>query len=411
MPRNGSGVYTLPAGNPVVTGTTISSTVQNNTMSDVASELTNSIAADGQKVPTANLPMGGFRHTGVSNATARDQYASAGQVQDGALQWLSTVGGTADVITASTIPAFTAYTTGQSFTLIAGGTNTTNVTININGLGAKAVTKNGATPLAAGDIVSGGVYKIVYDGTQFVLASNASTLAGFRNLLVNGNFLINQRAYVSGAATTGANQYTLDRWRVVTLGQSLVFAASGNGNQITAPAGGVEQVIEAANIIGGTYTLNWTGTATATVNGVACLKGGNVTLPANTNATVRLIGGTASKVQLEPGTMANSFEQRPVSTEYQLCRWYFQSVLAAGIAASSNFALAAGNTLYCTYSLPVPMRATPTSSSTAVWSTQNVPSPTIATTFDKILLSATSTIAGNCFFTGASGQISLSAEL
>ncbi len=37
MSRNGSGVYSLPAGNPVVTNTTISYTWANSTMNDLAS--------------------------------------------------------------------------------------------------------------------------------------------------------------------------------------------------------------------------------------------------------------------------------------------------------------------------------------------------------------------------------------
>ena len=59
MPRNGSGTYTLPAGNPVVTGTVISSTVHNNTMTDVADELTNSVDKDGQTVITGTLDFNG----------------------------------------------------------------------------------------------------------------------------------------------------------------------------------------------------------------------------------------------------------------------------------------------------------------------------------------------------------------
>ena len=70
MPRNGSGTYSLPAGNPVVTGTTISSTWANNTLSDISTALTGSIARDGQSPPTANIPMGGFKLTGLAAATA-----------------------------------------------------------------------------------------------------------------------------------------------------------------------------------------------------------------------------------------------------------------------------------------------------------------------------------------------------
>ena len=52
MPFNGSGTYTLPAGNPVVTNTTISSTVHNNTMSDIATALSSVLVNDGQQVIT-----------------------------------------------------------------------------------------------------------------------------------------------------------------------------------------------------------------------------------------------------------------------------------------------------------------------------------------------------------------------
>lgn len=55
MSRNGSGTYTLPAGNPVVTGTTISSTWANNTLQDMATAITGSIAADGQTPITGAL--------------------------------------------------------------------------------------------------------------------------------------------------------------------------------------------------------------------------------------------------------------------------------------------------------------------------------------------------------------------
>lgn len=47
MPRNSGGVYSLPAGNPVVTSTTISSTWANTTLSDLATAMTASVARDG----------------------------------------------------------------------------------------------------------------------------------------------------------------------------------------------------------------------------------------------------------------------------------------------------------------------------------------------------------------------------
>ncbi|WP_288843937.1 hypothetical protein [uncultured Deefgea sp.] len=148
----------------------------------------------------------------------------------------------------------------------------------------------------------------------------------FRNLLIDATGTINQAGYVSGAATSGANKYALDMWRVVVSGQNLSWVASGAINVMTAPAGGVEQVIGGSSILGGTYTLNWTGTATATVNGIAVLKGGTFALSANANATVRFTGGTFSMPQLEMGTVPTSFELLDPSIGLVRSQQYFEKV-------------------------------------------------------------------------------------
>ena len=70
MSRNGSGTYSLPAGNPVVTGTTISSSAFNNTMNDIATALTGSVAADGQTPMSGPLAMGSNKITGLATGTA-----------------------------------------------------------------------------------------------------------------------------------------------------------------------------------------------------------------------------------------------------------------------------------------------------------------------------------------------------
>lgn len=146
-----------------------------------------------------------------------------------------------------------------------------------------------------------------------------------RNLIINGSGRINQRGYTSGAATSGANQFTLDRWFVVTSGQSLSFTGTSSGRTMTAPAGGVAQVVEGVNIVGGTYVLNWTGTATATVGGTSRTKGETFTLTANTNATVIFSGGTFSDVQLERGSTPTPLEWRSIGQELALCQRYYEA--------------------------------------------------------------------------------------
>jgi hypothetical protein len=70
MAFNGSGTYVLPAGNPVLTGTTISTSWANTTLSDLGSALSNCVTRDGQSPATANLPMGSFKIAGLAAATA-----------------------------------------------------------------------------------------------------------------------------------------------------------------------------------------------------------------------------------------------------------------------------------------------------------------------------------------------------
>lgn len=52
MPRDGSGNYTLPVGNPVVSNTVIASSWANDTMSDIATQLNNVLTRDGVLGPT-----------------------------------------------------------------------------------------------------------------------------------------------------------------------------------------------------------------------------------------------------------------------------------------------------------------------------------------------------------------------
>lgn len=56
MPRDPSGNYTLPAGNPVVSGTTIDSSWANGTMNDLANEITNSLSRNGNGGMNVPLP-------------------------------------------------------------------------------------------------------------------------------------------------------------------------------------------------------------------------------------------------------------------------------------------------------------------------------------------------------------------
>jgi hypothetical protein len=80
MARNGTGTYTLPAGNPVVAGTTISETWANGTLTDIATALTNSISADGQTVVVGDIPFNGFKIKGIADGTLTADAINKGQL-------------------------------------------------------------------------------------------------------------------------------------------------------------------------------------------------------------------------------------------------------------------------------------------------------------------------------------------
>lgn len=198
MARNGSGSFSREV-SAYTPNTDILSGDMNTEMDDIATEITNSIAADGQTTPRANLPMGSYRHTGVGNASARNHYAAAGQVQDGAFMWGGTAGGTADARTITPTPAITAYAAGQLFRFINGAAaNTGAATLAVSGLAATAVRKGeAATALSAGDLPADAAVEVLFDGTVFrlvavqpsgigVAAIRAANVAGLGALPITG---------------------------------------------------------------------------------------------------------------------------------------------------------------------------------------------------------------------------------
>jgi len=202
--------------------------------------------------------------------------------------------------------------------------------------------------------------------SQLLADIGASTLAG-RNLIINPLGAINQIEYVSGAATSGAKKFTLDQWCVLVSGQNLTFTGTAAGRAMTAPAGGVAQVIDGSDIVGGTYVINWPGTATCTVGGVARLKGDSFTLTANTDTPVVFTGGTFSTTtqgpKIELGTVPTTFGHGIIQ-ETSDCLRYFQRVI-------SSVRMTAGGTGHV---MTVPgtmlgrMRATPTIAAVTVLS-------------------------------------------
>jgi hypothetical protein len=96
--------------------------------------------------------------------------------------WLTQVGGTvtyggssnAYTATSPSGHALAAYAAGIVYALKANHTNTGAATINIDTLGVKSIVTPSGAALVAGDLVSGGLYLLIYDGTNFQLLNTTT---------------------------------------------------------------------------------------------------------------------------------------------------------------------------------------------------------------------------------------------
>jgi hypothetical protein len=189
-------------------------------------------------------------------------------------------------------------------------------------------------------------------------SSQASAQVGMKNRLIDAGFIINQRVYVSGTSLS-SGVYAHDRWKAGSSGCTYTFTQGSVGVPITITitAGSLQQVIEGCNMPeGGTYTLSWSGTAQARINGGSYAASPiTVTgLTAGANCTVEFGTGTLTKPQFEVGSTATSFDYRPYGTELALCQRYAQPCGQGGTGRASS-----STGLETTTQFRVPMRATP----------------------------------------------------
>lgn len=114
----------------------------------------------------------------------------------------SEVAGTANAITLTPATAATSYTIGDAYSLVAEANNTSAVTVNVSGLGAKAVVLTGNnTVLVANDIISGQPVDLYYDGTRFRLMDAPGAVP------LPANFLGSRRMYLNVSNVPGLNYH------------------------------------------------------------------------------------------------------------------------------------------------------------------------------------------------------------
>ena len=303
-------------------------------------------------------------------------------------------------------------------------------------------------------------------------------ISGFRNAIINGGFDVWQR----GTSFTANSIYTADRWWFAPYGTSVAatiarltsglpdgfrYGLSMKAPSTTAANDNLFQPLETSAVIplrnkNVTFSfyykipVNFTSPlsvsamwSTATDTMLNPGTGTFITSPsiANTASWTRFqttftVPATASSltigisgynnvvqnaelqitgVQLEEGTIATPFEQRPIGTELALCQRYFQIYIdppLRGAASGSTSANRVGMVL------PVPLRVTPTSyafsgtfnffDGSGVTSYSSISAAYLKNThveFDFITSAGLTLGRAVCLYQSGNGTMSLSAEL
>ena len=168
---------------------------------------------------------------------------------------VNTVAGTGDAVTVTLSSGITAYATGQLFRFVAGAANTGAATINVNGLGAKAIRKiSGGTDvaLAASDIAAGETYLLIYRAAANA-AAGAFVIVGSSAAVADAS--TTQKGIAELATQTEAATLT-DTTRIVTP-DGLFFLG---GYATTATAAGTTTLT-----VTSTFNQVFTGSTTQTV--------------------------------------------------------------------------------------------------------------------------------------------------
>lgn len=203
-------------------------------LDDLEGGVNSTLNKDGSNTPSAAMAWGGFRLTGLGDATARTDAIAAKQVQDGGVVYAAVTG--TDTYAATLAPAITAYVNGGVFIGKFANANTGAATLNLNAVGATAIRKHHDVALASGDIEANSIVVLVYNSTipcfEIVgpdaglngafqpLDADLTDLAGIartRGDLIYGGATAWVDLAVGAANTLLQSDGTDPRWRTLTL--------------------------------------------------------------------------------------------------------------------------------------------------------------------------------------------------
>ena len=278
MSYQGNGTFLIStAGQPVVTGTTISSTAFNSLTADLATGLTTALTKDGQTTPTANIPLGGYKITGLANATLSTDAMAYGQfTQFGTPGYTTTAtaAGTTTLTVSSTQQQFFTGSTTQTVVLPVTSTLVLGQTFRIVNMstGVVAVNSSGGNSVVA--------MVALAEVTVTCILTSGTTAASW------------DIQYTGKSAVTGTGSMVLATSpTLVTPTLGVATATTVNKVTFTAPATGSTLTIADGKVLTANASLIFAGTDSTTM-----------TFPA-TSATVAGLGITETFTAPQRGTV------------------------------------------------------------------------------------------------------------
>lgn len=233
----------------------------------------------------------------IAGGDARTEAANIGQIQDGDFNWLGTITGATNTLTATLTPAITAYKAGMCVWGIAAGSPTGAATLALNSLSAKAV-QNKASALKGGEWKSGELVGFVYDGTQWQLIDTSV----IKRLVVpsQGELTIN-----TGAVTVTGTRHLID---------TESDAASDDLDTISGGVDGQVVIVRAANAARTVVIKHGTGN-------IETPDGNDIALDAVEKEVVLIYDGATSDwhvVSAPASSISDPFQNMPIGEEFSL---------------------------------------------------------------------------------------------
>jgi len=314
MSRNGAGTYNLPAGNPVVTGTTISTTWANTTLSDMATALTGSVAADGQTPITGNLQMSSNKITSLGtptsayDATTKTYVDTAITTATGSLGTMSTQNANNVAITGGTITGLS-----SALPVASGGTGVTTST----GSGANVL---GTSPSISGAILSSMASSVITSGTA--VASTSGTSIDFTSL---PSWVKRITVMLNAVSTNGSSNL---RFQV---GSGSMSTSSYSGASVGVTAGQTSSGTNGQNNLNGldVYVYNQSASYAFYGNVVWTLVGSNIwncvgNIATSQSGSIGLIGGSSptlagalDRIRLTTANGTDTFDAGTINILYE----------------------------------------------------------------------------------------------